>query len=608
MLNLLPHPRQFASIDQNFELPAHGLIALDAPSAAAIRFTAARLQRAVRERHGLTWELQAVGATPLNGIAAVLRLRPELGRRPESYTLIIDAHGARLEAGDEAGLFHGVSTLIQIMAQSERAWPGLRIDDWPDFPARGVMLDVSRDKVPTMDSVFALVDRLAGWKINQFQLYMEHTFAYQQHREVWEQSSPFTGEEILALDAYCRERYIELVPNQNSFGHLHRWFEHERYVPLAEITGGFDTPWGFRLDGSFSLCPGDPASLDFVRGLFDELLPHFSSRMFNVGCDETIDLGQGRSQADVQARGVGRVYLDFLRKIHSEVKARGRVMQFWGDIIIQHPELIADLPHDAIALEWGYDDDHPFEVRCPQYRAAGIPFYMCPGTSSWNAIAGRTHNAVVNLRRAAENGLEHGAVGYLITDWGDNGHWQVQPAHDLGFAAGAAFSWALAANRDLDLATALSLHAYADPSGALGRVAYDLGDVYRVPGPTPANNSILSLALQLTLENAPDLSPEALDRTLVAIDAAIAPLAQARSARPDGRQLVREFELAAQLLRHAVERVRFAHSGGDRAALARDLEAILVEYRAQWLARNRPGGLADSIARLEKLRADYAAA
>lgn len=605
MLNLLPHPQHLTFTEATFELPMHALIMLEAPQPAAIRFTALRLQTAVRDRQRADWTLQAGGATPLVDVAVTLRLRPELGRRPESYSLFITTGGVEIEAGDEAGLFHGVSTLLQINAQCVGVWPGLRIDDWPDIAARGVMLDISRDKVPTLASVYALVERLASWKINQFQLYMEHTFAYQQHREVWEQASPFTGDEILALDAYCRERHIELVPNQNSFGHLHRWFEHERYVPLAEITGGFDTPWGFRLDGSFSLCPGDPASLDFVRGLFDELLPHFSSRMFNVGCDETIDLGQGRSKAEVQARGVGRVYLDFLRKIHTEVKARGRVMQFWGDIIIQHPELIPELPREAIALEWGYDDDHPFEIRCPQYRAAGIPFYMCPGTSSWNSIAGRTKNAVVNLRRAAENGIAHGAIGYLITDWGDNGHWQPEPVHDLGFAAGAAYSWALTANRDLDLPAALSLHAYADPSGALGRVAYALGEAYRVAGPTPANNSILSLALQLPLDKAPDLAPEGLAATEAAIDAAIAPLAQARSERPDAALLDSEFSLAARMLRHAVARVRFARGVGDRAALARDLAEIIVAYKTQWLARNRPGGLGDSVARLEKLAADY---
>ncbi|HRE29300.1 MAG TPA: glycoside hydrolase family 20 zincin-like fold domain-containing protein [Anaerolineales bacterium] len=604
MLSLLPFPRHLTRLPGTFQLPQSGEIGLIAAEPAALRFTALRLQTALRSRPGFDWGLHADDGAAQS--AVVLRLRPELGFERERYRLTITETGAQIVAGHPAGLFHGVSTLLQIHAQSADSWPCLSIDDWPDFAARGVMLDISRDKVPTLAGVCSLVDRLAGWKINQFQLYTEHTFAYRAHREVWEHASPFTGDDILALDAYCRERHIELVPNQNSFGHLHRWFEHPRYRQLAEVTDGYDTPWGTRGAGSFSLCPGDPGSLDLVRGWYDELLPHFSSRMFNVGCDETVDLGQGRSRAEVAARGVGRVYLDFLRKIQGEVKARGRVMQFWGDIIIEHPELIPELPRDVIALEWGYEAEHPFADHCPRFAAAGIPFYVCPGTSTWNAIAGRTANALGNLRNAALNGLDSGAAGYLITDWGDNGHWQPEPIHDLGFAAGAAYSWALDANHELDLPLAVSLHAYADPTGVLGHVAYDLGDVYRVAGPTPANNSILSLALQRPLDRMPELSTEALTRTEAAIGAAIAPLTHARSARPDSELLAREFTLAARLLLHAVARMRFAHGGGDRAALAIDLREITAEYRAQWSARNRPGGLVDSVGRLERLAADYA--
>src|SRR5690606_11763612 len=116
-------------------------------------------------------------------------------------------------------VFYGAVTLIQLLEQAGASLPCLRISDRPDFVDRGVMLDVSRDKVPTMETLYRLVDRLASWKINQLQLYTEHTFAYRHHPEVWAKASPLTGEEILRLDAYCRERFIELVPNQNSFGH-----------------------------------------------------------------------------------------------------------------------------------------------------------------------------------------------------------------------------------------------------------------------------------------------------------------------------------------------------------------------------------------------------
>ena len=68
-------------------------------------------------------------------------------------------------------------------------------------------------------------------------------------------------------------------------------------------------------------------------------------------------------------------------------------MQFWGDIILHKPELIPELPKDVIALNWGYDADHPFEKETRAFADAGVPFYVCPGTSSWLSISGRTDNA-----------------------------------------------------------------------------------------------------------------------------------------------------------------------------------------------------------------------
>ena len=70
------------------------------------------------------------------------------------------------------------------------------------------MLDISRDKVPTMATLLALVDKFAGWKLNHVELYLEHTFAYRNHEEVWAQASPMTGEDILKIDAFCRDRFV----------------------------------------------------------------------------------------------------------------------------------------------------------------------------------------------------------------------------------------------------------------------------------------------------------------------------------------------------------------------------------------------------------------
>ena len=276
--------------------------------------------------------------TPLTGNGA---LRVEKGLLPaQGYRLTIGASGIEAVGSDPAGLQYARATLAQIMRQCPSAVPAGEILDWPDFPVRGVMLDISRDKVPTMDTLRLIVDLLAALKINHLQLYTEHTFAYSRHREVWADASPMTAEEIRVLDAYCRERFIELVPNQNSFGHLEKWLRLPRYRDLAECLEGFEWPWGGRSEEPFSLDPSNPGSLALLEELFDELLPNFTSRLFNVGCDETFDLGQGKSRELCARVGKGRVYLDFLLKIHRLVAARGHTMLYWGDIIMEHPELV----------------------------------------------------------------------------------------------------------------------------------------------------------------------------------------------------------------------------------------------------------------------------
>ncbi len=615
---LLPQPRSCTLQQDRHLLQASQRIELQTNSAADLLGVAQRLQAALLKYADVAWSIAAAAPSSTSDACIILRIGPELAAHQQGYGLRVTPTQIVVEATTPAGIFYGVCTLSQLLLQAGRALPCLHIADWPDFAVRGVMLDVSRDKVPTMATLYELVDLLASWKINQLQLYTEHTFAYRQHGIVWANASPFTGEEILELDRFCAERFIELVPNQNTFGHMERWLVHEPYAALAETHELFATPWGVKMQGPFSLCPLDPGSQVLVHGLFDELLPHFSSRLFNIGGDETFDVGQGRSRDVVAEQGAGRVYLDYLLKTYEAVKARGHTMQFWGDIIIQHPDLIRELPPDVIALEWGYEADHPFATTSPQYADSGLPFYVCPGTSSWCSLAGRTDNALANLASAAASGLDSGAIGYLITDWGDRGHWQMLPVSYLGFVAGAAYAWAWNENHDLDIAQAVSLYAFRDPTGSMGRVAVELGNIYRIPGLAVPNGSALFWMLQHTFDELAQRprkvpEPHSFQTALTAIDQALRPLVAARMQRNDASLVIREYEFTARLMRHACHRGLLAtdptrrNNAVARRELDADLQAIIQEYQELWLARNRRGGLADSVARLQRARVDYQA-
>ncbi len=537
----------------------------------------------------------------------------------EGYELTARPNEITIHASSPAGVFYGVATLAQLVSLAaleaeSLCLPALRIADAPDFAVRGVMLDVSRDRVPRMHTLFEIVDLLASMKLNQLQLYMEHTFAYSAHEAVWRHASPLTAQEIQELDRYAKARFIELVPNQNSFGHMARWLTVPGYLDLAECPSGFEHPWNPTRE-PYGLCPIEPKSLEFLDQLYTELLPNFSSQQFNVGLDETIDLGLGRSASACRERGTERVYLEFLQQIHALVHSHGKRMQFWGDIINKRPELIPELPKDAIALEWGYEAEHPFPEYSAHFRASNLTFYVCPGTSSWNSLGGRSENAVLNICRAAQAGREHGATGVLTTDWGDNGHLQPLPVSYLGFALGALVSWNVAAAREpesLPVADLLDAHVFHDPSSTLGRVLYDLGRVCRAAGAVEMNTS---LPFSLLVSRDGHYNPERVQQTELAAARQLALEArdrinQARSLLPNAELVCAELRWVADALALGCELGIARLELGFTAPLSRipretrrnfatQLSSLLERHGENWLARSRPGGLRDSRRRLE---------
>jgi hexosaminidase len=527
---------------------------------------------------------------------------------PEGYELTITDDGATIVAADGAGAFYARATLAQLARVHDGSLPVGTILDHPDLPVRAVMVDVSRDKVPTMETLRDLVDRLASWKVNQIQLYSEHTFAYRNHATVHGAASPLTSDEIRELDAFCRARFVELVPNQNCLGHMNRWLQHEPYRALAIAPDGFADPWGIRHE-AMTIDPANPGSLALVRELLGELLPLFSSRRVNIGLDETWELPRER---------LGE-FFTWMATLRALPELDGREVIVWGDMFSGDADLLAQLPGGVTVCEWGYDAGYPFRERTALLAGAGIPFWVAPGTSSWLSVGGRVTNAVENCREAMDAALANGGVGFLNTDWGDRGHIQQLPVSDPGLAFGAAVSWCLEANTDLDLGAALSAHAYDDPTGGLAAAVLAIGDAHRELTPQIPNHSILVMHLYFPQVRVGKrlmrgITPDELDAVDRRLADARAGVDRARSRRPDAAHLVDEVRWTIDLLALLVDdaRARLAGDGSlasvpeqQRRAFADRLAALTLRYRARWLARNREGGLVDSVAWLDNLHAAY---
>lgn len=531
-----------------------------------------------------------------------LKINHSSSLSPQEYTLTCTKNFITIESGDENGAFYGLQTLKQLINQTGSKIPKISIKDSPDFDQRGMMLDISRCKVPTMASLKKYVDLLASLKFNQLQLYTEHTFAYSKHETVWFDSSPMTAEQVLELDKYCQENYIELVPNFNSFGHFGRWLKHPEYRHLAECPE----------DKNPGVLYPDKRSLDFIDSLYKEMLPNFTSKLFNIGCDETWELGQGKSKEMCEKETTEKVYFDFLVKLADLVKKHKRQMMFWGDIILKQPELIKQLPKDIIALNWGYNSDHPYNEECPKFAAAGIPFYVCPGTSSWNSIIGNWQKARKNLANAAVNGFKNGAAGYLITDWGDGGHHQYLPISYPGILTGACFSWNYQANKDVDTAKGLDLLIFQDQKRILGKLLLDIAEIHRCIPVKNHNCTAFNLMLFRSEDSLKkefgNVSEKCFDGILAKIENCRTLIKKAKPSADDGQLIKEEIDTGLEIAKFATQRAKAIlwPKKADKSELKHKLEHIIRLHEELWLSRNRHGGLRESSDRLRKLFANFA--
>jgi hypothetical protein len=398
-----------------------------------------------------------------NGI--YLNLSPSL--KEQEYTLSVQETKITLTGGSSTGLLYAVQTLSQIISQCLAVIPCLEISDYPGLINRGYYYDVTRGRIPTLETLKALADKLSYYKLNQLQLYVEHSFLFKDFSEVWRDDTPLTAEEILEFDRYCNSLNIELVPSIASFGHLHKVLCTKTYDELCELEGSNSDPFSYmgRMEHHTVDITNDKSFL-MIETMLTEFIPLFSSKHFNICADETFDLGKGRSKELAAKIGTEQMYVDFVAKVCEVVKHHGKRPMFWGDIIVANPSAIQQLPQDIICLNWDYCTT-PSEVNIKKLKDAGAVQYLCPGVHGWRRLVNHLRNAYDNISGMSKYAHSYNVLGLLNTDWGDYGHIN-QPEFSIpGMIYGAAFSW----NSDIpdfeEINRQISMVEYLDRSGNL---------------------------------------------------------------------------------------------------------------------------------------------
>ncbi len=441
-LPLIPYPR-------SVETPG-GELVVGTPVTISVlskaqgdRFSAAMLQEELFNTAGVRATVTAtsrpggvlIGYADNETIAKQIEkrgLNAEVLSKPESYLLAVDSAGALITSKSPAGLFYGVQTLRQLIrpatARGKATIPYVKIADWPALRYRALSIDVSRGPILNEEQMRTAIRTMAEYKLNMVSFYMEHVFPFTHSPGVVPEGAELDPALIKRLAEYARDFHVEIVPQQQTFGHLHHMLKFELYAPMAEM------PYGHVLAAE------DENAFKWVEQAAKQLADAFPSTFLHIGSDETWELGRGRSKEYAERVGIGNVYMERIRRVVEMLAPLKRRPMFWGDIALNHPELISKLPKELVAMTWGYSPLPDFSKQILPFRDAGMDFFVCPGVNNWNRMFPNFDDAVGNINNFVRDGKKHGAMGMLNTDWRDDGEALFNMAwHPVVFSAAAAW-------------------------------------------------------------------------------------------------------------------------------------------------------------------------
>jgi hexosaminidase len=438
-IKLLPQPREVTL--SNLHSLSRGVRISSDSSEPADQFTRDDLRDALKARNievksaasgeMIVIELRRLSAPSTTRLLADAKLAFDEPMRAEGYAIIPTAQSLAVIGATSEGLFYGAQTIKQLIT-GDGATASLHtavIRDWPAMRYRGMDDDLSRGPVPTLDFQKQQIRTFAAYKLNIYSPYFENSFQYKLNPLSSYPGGAMTRAQYAELVRYALPYHVTIVPEQEAIGHLHNVLISEQYADLAE------TPHGT------VLAPGNAGSIPLITEWFTELAEETPGPFLHIGGDETADLGAGKTREEVQRRGLGPVYIDYVKQIAEALQPLHKRILFWGDVAVNEPKLVPLLPKDMIAIPWDYDlSPNGYEHEILPFSQAGLETWVAPGVNNWSRVYPDNNVSLLNIQGFIRDGQHLGSTGALTTAWNDDGEGLFhQDWYGVLFAAAA--SW-----------------------------------------------------------------------------------------------------------------------------------------------------------------------
>ncbi|MGB2867759.1 MAG: glycoside hydrolase family 20 zincin-like fold domain-containing protein [Bacteroidota bacterium] len=350
--------------------------------------------------------------------------------KSEGYALICTRDGIVIVGESAAGRFYGVMSLLQMIRGEKKSLTvaGISIRDWPQQSFRGISDDLSRGQVSTPVNFRKIIRFLARHKLNVYSPYIEDIFVFKNHPLIGKNRGALTAAEVKDLDAYAKKYHVEMVPIFETLGHWENILAMPEYVGYAEFPG------------AHTVNVSDEAAYRLLDEMIGELASAFSSPWFNMAADESWDVGLGANKARVAASDLATVHAEHYRRVFDILARHKKKPMMYGDIILKNPTILEKIPHNVVMVDWHYDVQSNYPS--PEvFKAAGFPFVVSPAVWNFTGPFPNYINTFVNIENLNRDGFENGSTGLLTSTWNDYGGEELRELNYYGYAWTAECAW-----------------------------------------------------------------------------------------------------------------------------------------------------------------------
>jgi len=302
-------------------------------------------------------------------------------------------------------------------------------------------------------------------------------------------------------------------------------------------------------------------------------------------------------------------------------------LMFWGDIALNHPNLIGNIPKDMIVMNWQYGAHDDFGRFIKPFQDAGLEQFVCPGAQNWNQIFPNLDAAAKNIGNFVRDGQKAGSKGMMNTTWDDDGETLFEMTW-YPITLGAAASWQAGAidvskfDRDFDWSF------FRNDGDQLVKAVRALGSANAV-GIGSGNEIFWRDPFTTQFQNQARSNAERIRKMRLMVEEVTESLIRDGNRARRNSTAVAAMKFAAQRFDHHGRRMQVVQKFsdeywnaylnlGDRAKarklryyhgaiynnlreMAEELSILKEDYRKQWLAENRQYWLESVLARYDQM-------